>query len=61
MFETVADFRNAVDNLTVIHDAYDIFEDQCTDALRREIYQMASPSDPEPFRSAMHRMGYTEY
>jgi hypothetical protein len=44
-----------------ISDAYDVFEDECTAWLRKEIYKFAEASSPEPFRSAMNRLGFEEY
>lgn len=40
---------------------YEMFEDQCTAALRDQIYSLADPASPEPFRSAMINMGFIDY
>ena len=37
---------------------YDLFEDDCTDSLRGVIYGFADPASPEPFRSAMIKLGF---
>ncbi len=44
-----------------LSDASDVFEDQCTSNLRDLIYSFADPESPEPFRSAMYNIGFTEY
>jgi hypothetical protein len=40
---------------------YEMFEDDCTQALRDQIYSLADPKSPEPFRSAMINMGFPNY
>jgi hypothetical protein len=40
---------------------YEMFEDMSSDKLRDQIYNLADPGSPEPFRSAMNNMGFTEY
>lgn len=40
---------------------YEIFEDDCTDKLRDQIYSLADPNSPEPFRSAMINMGFVNF
>ena len=42
-------------------EAADVFEQRCSDKLRGQIYQFAGSTSPEPFRSAMHSLGYTHY
>lgn len=39
----------------------DIFEDECTQSLRTQIYSLAGDDTPEPFRSAMFIIGFTDY
>jgi len=58
---TLIEFKSAVDLLDDVADAYDIFEDDCTDDLRDEIYNLSDSDTPEPFRSAMRNMGYVTY
>lgn len=58
---TLRDFVHAVDALTNIDDAYYVFEDRCSESLRASIYALADTTSPEPFRSAMHVLGYTNY
>ena len=40
---------------------YELFEDECTEELRDLIYSLADQESPEPFRSAMINIGFTEY
>ena len=40
---------------------YELFEDGCTQRLRDQIYSLADPDTPEPFRSAMINMGFEDY
>jgi hypothetical protein len=44
-----------------ISDMYDVFEYQTSDELRNQVYELADPTSPEPFRSAMHNLGFTNY
>lgn len=61
MLSTLNDFIRKVESLKNIADAYDVFEDECTDQLRDEIYKFADPDDYEPFRAAMHNLGFETY
>ena len=61
MLNTLREFVRAVDALSDISTAYYVFEDDCSDELRDLIYKLADPETPEPFRSAMFNMGYTDY
>ena len=58
---TLREFVHAVDALSDIDDAYYVFEDRCSESLRACIYTHADKASPEPFRSAMHVLGYTNY
>ena len=58
MISTVKDFIIRVEALDNKSDAYDIFEDECSDQVRDAIYQLANAEDPEPFRSAMASIGF---
>ena len=40
---------------------YEMFEFECSDEVRTDVYFLADPESPEPFRSAMHNIGFTEY
>ena len=60
MIKTIKDFIARVDSLDDISEAYDVFEDECTDELRDHIYRIAEGS-VEPFRAAMHNLGFTTY
>ena len=59
--KTLRDFIRRVDQLKNVQDAYDVFEDECTDDLREVIYEFADLKSPEPFRSAMIKLGYKNY
>lgn len=61
MIRTVVRFIQRVQELKDVSDAYDLFEDECTDALRDKIYDLADPASPEPFRSAMTKLGFVNY
>jgi hypothetical protein len=37
--------------------AYDLFEDHCTERLRTEVYSHSDPEGNEPFRAAMDKLG----
>lgn len=41
--------------------AFELFENSCTEDLRAKIYDFADPASPEPFRSAMHSLGFANY
>lgn len=61
MLNSLESFRQAVDQLEDLHDAYWIFEEDCTEQLVATIYSYADPDAIEPFRSAMHALGYVNY
>jgi hypothetical protein len=61
MITTLRDFILRIETLDDISDAYYVFEGECTDLVRRVIYNMTDPTGAEPFRDAMHIMGYKEY
>jgi hypothetical protein len=61
MFTTIDEFVTKVKSLENVADAYDVFEDECTEELRDEIYDLADPDDYEPFRAAMHSLGFETY
>ena len=61
MLTTLNDFILHVETLTKISDAYSVFEFECTDSLRNEIYAMADEGESEPFRAAMHNLGFDTY
>jgi hypothetical protein len=60
MLATIKDFVVRINELDHIGDAYYVFEEECTDALRDRIYMIAEGS-VEPFRTAMHELGFTDY
>lgn len=59
--KTVREFVLRVESLKNLQGAYDVFEDECTDELREVIYQFANRRSPEPFRSAMIKLGFEKY
>lgn len=61
MIHTIRIFVLRVETLIDISQASDVFEDECSDKLRNQIYALADPEAPEPFRDAMHRLGYQNY
>lgn len=61
MFSTMREFINCVESLENISDAYDIFEYECSESLRDRIYQFADSNDVEPFRAAMHNLGFKNF
>jgi hypothetical protein len=40
---------------------YEMFEFNCNDTVRTEVYFWADLTSPEPFRSAMYNLGFTNY
>jgi hypothetical protein len=61
MLSTVREFIAACNLLSDISDAYYVFEDRCSEELRNTLYLLADADTPEPFRSAMHKLGYPQY
>lgn len=62
MISTIREFVKRCDSLKNISDAYDVFEDECTDELRDLIYNTLSMNDDnEPFRAAMYNLGYHDF
>lgn len=64
MITTLREFVLTVEDLRSIgnlSDAYYVFENECSDAVRDQIYSLATPTSPEPFRSAMINIGFTRY
>lgn len=61
MLQTLREFVLALEALETLDTAADLFEDNCSDELRTQIYELAHPNSPEPFRSAMYNLGYTNY
>ena len=58
---TFKDFVLRVTALDDIADALDIFENECTNELRDQIYALSSNDYNEPFRTSMHILGFTTY
>ena len=61
MLNSLKDFVVRVESLDNVQDAFYVFEGECSERLVNQIYSLATVSDNEPFRAAMHRLGYTEY
>ena len=61
MLETIKDFVLRVNELDSIHDAYYVFEGECSEDLCNTIYSFADPKSPEPFRAAMWELGFRDY
>ena len=61
MVTSLMEFLERVRGLENIADAHDIFENECTDQVRDIIMRSADADSAEPFRSAMHRFGFTSY
>lgn len=40
---------------------FDMFEYDCTDDVRDSIYALADDNAVEPFRSAMHKLGFSNF
>ena len=60
MIATIKDFVIRVTELDSIQDAYYVFEEEITAELRYQIYDLAGDR-AEPFRAAMHLLGFTDY
>lgn len=58
MLATIREFVLAVENLQRISDAHYL---ECTENLRELIFSFSDADTPEPFRSAMYNLGFTEY
>lgn len=64
MLNTIKDFCvriNEIDQLDQIDNAYFVFEDDCTEQLRDQIYNLVDDSSSEPFRDAMYHLGFINY
>lgn len=61
MVTTLKDFILRVNELKFNSLVAPLFEDACSDELRELIYSLADPHSPEPFRSAMHNIGFVNY
>jgi hypothetical protein len=61
MLKTLNEFILKVESLKNISDAYDIFEFECVDELRDYIYTFSDKNSSEPFRAAMHNLGFDTY
>lgn len=60
MITTIAEFIQKCE-VSTNDQIYDMFETNCSDKVRNEVYFFAAPTSPEPFRSAMYNLGFTDY
>jgi hypothetical protein len=61
MIASLDSFIQRVETLKNISDAYYVFEYECSAELRDLIYNFADPGSMEPFRVAMHNLGFDTY
>lgn len=61
MITSLNEFVARVRALDDVGDAYDVFEFDTAEHVRDAVYALADPQDPEPFRDAMHTLGFTDY
>jgi hypothetical protein len=61
MLASLDGFIQRVETLKNISDAYYVFEYECSAELRDLIYNFADPGSVEPFRVAMHNLGFDTY
>jgi hypothetical protein len=61
MICTLKDFILAVEKLSDVSQAYDLFEDETSEEVRSLIYGLVAADEVEPFRAAMRLMGYTDF
>ena len=61
LIKTLKDFVLAVDKFEDIGKAYELFEYYTDDVVRALIYDLAATDSQEPFRDAMHTIGFVTY
>lgn len=61
MLHTLKDFVLRVNELEFVSDAYYLIEEECSESLIDSIYALADADSAEPFRNAMHKLGFTNY
>ena len=61
MINTIKDFCVRINELDQIDNTYFVFEDDCTEQLRDQIYNLVDDSNSEPFRDAMYHLGFINY
>lgn len=61
MVKTLRDFILRIESLDHVSDAYYVFEEECTENVRQQLWLLADIDSKEPFRSAMINMGYVNY
>jgi len=60
MVKNIAEFIQRCE-VSTNEQIYEMFEFECSDEVRTDVYFWANPTSPEPFRSAMYNLGFTEY
>jgi hypothetical protein len=61
MITTLKDFILAVEKLSDVSQAYELFEDETSEEVRSLIYGLVPADKAEPFREAMQLMGYANF
>ena len=61
MITTLKDFILAVEQLSDVAQAYELFEDKTSEEVRELIYSLVSADEVEPFREAMRLIGYADF
>jgi hypothetical protein len=61
MVNTLREFVHRIESLEQVGDAYYVFEGECSEELRTQIWLLSDIDSPEPFRSAMINMGFVNY
>jgi hypothetical protein len=61
MITTLKDFILAVEQLSDVGQAYELFEDETCEPVRSLIYGLVAADEVEPFRAAMRLMGYADF
>jgi hypothetical protein len=60
MIATLAEFIQKCE-VSTNEQIYEMFEHNCSDEVRTDVYFWANPNSSEPFRSAMYNLGFTNY
>ena len=60
MIDSLGEFVTRCENATNA-EIYEMFEFYCTDRVRTLVFVFADSFSSEPFRSAMHNLGFTNY
>ena len=60
MITTLAQFIQQCE-VSTNYEIYKLFEFKTSEEVRNDVYMWADPTSPEPFRSAMYNLGFTNY